>query len=758
VEKIRLGFLTVHGDTENHSQMMGGVFEAAEKYDVSVIRFATRVFAENYDRYNAELDNLQKIVKEQQLDGLMYLGWMPGLAGKYFPAFLERFNYLPIVSLGTKYDDIPNVYADPEKCITDLMEHMIHTHGCSRIVFVPPSIPDIRNEVYMRIINKYGLYHEELLISNNDLRDLPFEDRMLRVLAILLDERQVKFDAVLVMFDTDAQNLLKQLKIRGIRVPGDFAIASYEDTEFANYSLPPLTTITYPWREVGYYGCEKLIKILHHETIENSTGIISKLIIRNSCGCRFNNVKLSKIDVVQPDRHATGTKDFSQILDFSQSIRQMFPYTSLQIEQLLRALVSDFALGTTTAFFNTFEEQLEADMLLHPSIDMMDETEELVYFLRNRIVAFLSNDSRSILLFESILLKTLLIIKEKSISIIGYGNIEMKGINQQLHYVSQSLISTFNLKPLLRVLENNLSNLQIRSCYIFLAKHGNLDDCSLIFKYDNGIRSMEQKSRVRLGYISEEISGKHKRLLCQLLYVQDECLGVIVFEPQLIDIRIYQTLSLHISSALKSALLMENLTHEITLRKEKENQLQFIANHDALTGLHNRRYFNSTLEYLLENGKEKASVKAPFYLVFIDFDDIKIINDTYGHDAGDELLIEIALRLKTTLSGFSYRLPNDADGFEEKSEAIFRLGGDEFTAIVSGISLYEMEQLAAEMIDTVKAPYQVEGKKIHITCSIGISSYPDDANSAVEIVTCADTAMYRAKTKKSMFCFYNEKD
>ena len=86
------------------------------------------------------------------------------------------------------------------------------------------------------------------------------------------------------------------------------------------------------------------------------------------------------------------------------------------------------------------------------------------------------------------------------------------------------------------------------------------------------------------------------------------------------------------------------------------------------------------------------------------------------------------------------------------------MGGDEFTAIVSGISLYEMEQLAAEMIDTVKAPYQVEGKKIHITCSIGISSYPDDANSAVEIVTCADTAMYRAKTKKSMFCFYNEKD
>lgn len=760
MKKIKLGFLTVHGDTENHSQMMNGVFEAANINNANVIRFATKYYAEDLSRYNLELNILYKIIESQDLDGLMFLGWMPGLVGKYFEDFLKRFDSMPMVSLGTNYENIPNVYADPEICITDLLEHMIKVHGYKRIVFVPPSSPDIRAAVYIEEMQKYGLYREELCITNNDLCDLLFEDRMKRVLAILMDERKVKFDAILVMFDTDAQNLLKELKLRDINVPADLAIASYEDTEFANYCMPPLTTITYPWREVGYRGCEKIIRLIQHNKIEYSVGIASKLIIRNSCGCSFSSIKLSKVEGKIQANHFVAKVDYKFMLQFSYRINDAFPSSQVNVEKLLNALVTDFAENTSTCFFNEFVGQLQMIIVRNPYLDSIDDIEEVIYYIRNMVVTYIANDSRLLVLFEDIILKTQITIKEKAISIIGFGNIQLKDINRELHNVSQSLISTFNTKTMLDVLDNNLHKLQIPSCYIFLFAQGSYEKCTLIFRYVNGMRVAIENSHVRLGYISDTILETHQKVLCQLLNIGSEYIGVIVFEPLFIDERIYRTLALHISSALKGALLLENLKEEISLRKEKEMLLMHLANHDPLTDLFNRRHFNKTIQNIISHSVEHPNEEVRFFLIFIDFDDFKQVNDKYGHDVGDLQIIEIAKRLKTFMSKYPYLIPDEEkDGSNiDMKEAVFRLGGDEFTAIAAGLSNEQMKNAASELINTMKASYFIDGQEILITCSIGISIYPDDADSAEMIVKYADTAMYRAKTVKSMFYFYGKKE
>ena len=759
MEKLKLGFLTVFGEEDNHSHMMSGVFEAAEKYNTSVIRFAVEGFSEDYDKVNTELNNMYKVIEAQKLDGLMFLGWMPGVVGPFFDDFLKRFSYMPVVSLGARYDNTSNIFADSKNKIIDLLEHLIHKHNCKNIVFVPPIKPDVRLEYYITVMKKYGLYREDLMISYDDLKHVPFRDRLKRVMVILLDERKVEVDAVFVMFDTDAQYLFEELKVRGLNVPGDIAIVSNEDSEFANYSFPPLTVVTFPWREVGYHGCRKIIQIIQKEQVDNSTGISGKFIIRNSCGCRSNSIKLSKIEDRQRINVFSGELDYRQIMQFTTQLSAVFPYTQLDIETLLLSLVKDFERKTTISFFKEFEDQLQTVVNMYPYRNNIDEIEEFIYYLRNLIISYFKQDGEVVILFDDIILKASIIIKEKYISVIGYENIEMKVINRELHYLGQSLSSTFSWKNLVSVLEHYLRKIQIPSCFIFLAEQDSFDKYSLILNYSNGVRTANTGTPVGFGYISDELMANHPKLLCMILHIEDEFLGFIVFEPVLLDARIYETLALHISSGLKSALLLEKLSEEIVLREEKEKQLLHNANYDFLTDLFNRRSFIKTIHYIVNRFDLHPDKESHFYLVFIDFDDFKQVNDTYGHDIGDLLIIAISEKFKNLIREYSYHIPEELkdDAENDMSEAIFRIGGDEFTAIVAGISKEKMTTLAGELVRTVNSPYMIEDHEICISCSIGISKYPDQSDDADTLVKYADTAMYHAKTTKNMFFFSEEK-
>lgn len=756
MKKLKLGFLTVLGNEENHSEKMGGVFEAAADNNAGVIRFAARVHYEDYNMFNKELDNLYNVIDAQKLDGLMFLGWMPGIVGAFFDDFLKRFSYMPVVSLGAKYDNVPNVYADPEKSLTHLMNHLIEVHGYKKIVFVPPCYPDIRMDIYTRIMKEHGFFQEDLLISYDDLKDIPLQDRMKRVLSILFDERKVDADAIFVMFDTDAQTIFQKLHSRGINVPADIAIVSNEDSEFANYSLPPLTVVTFPWRDVGYYGCQKIIRIIRNEKPENTTGLSGKLIIRNSCGCLSNSVTLSKIEDRQEIATSTGAADYKNMLHFSDQIQKAFPSSQLNTKKLLCSLIEDFEGQTTTRFFEEFEKQLQDTVNRSPYRDSIDEIEEIIFFLRNLVIPYIAPRSVDVVLFDDILLKSTVIIKEKFVSIIGYDNIEMNAINQELHYLSQDLSGTFSAKKLASVLENNLHKLRIPSCCIYLSREKTFSEFSLLLNYSDNARTASDDTEAGTGCLSDEFVEKHPRLLCQLLHIEDEYLGFIVFEPLLFDARIYERLSLHISSSLKSAILLEKLSEEISLRKEKELQLMHNANYDSLTDLYNRRFFIRTIHYILDRAVRFPEKKLRFYLVFIDFDDFKQVNDNFGHDVGDLLIIEISKKFKNLIRRYSYHIPEEIidDSENGMSEAIFRLGGDEFTAIVAGISMEEMKDLASELINTVKSPYLIEGHEIRISCSLGISIYPDHSDNADQLIKYADMAMYHAKMTKDMCCFY----
>ncbi len=146
------------------------------------------------------------------------------------------------------------------------------------------------------------------------------------------------------------------------------------------------------------------------------------------------------------------------------------------------------------------------------------------------------------------------------------------------------------------------------------------------------------------------------------------------------------------------------------------------ANYDNLTGIANRRTYTEEIKKMF---KEKES----FVLMFIDLNKFKMINDNYGHHIGDEVLKEVAKRLYSQL---------DEDDF------LARVGGDEFVIISKKKKVF-LPKFIQKIEDNVIGYHEIEGKKIHIELSIGISMYPDDAKSAQLLCKCADMAMYKAK-------------
>lgn len=187
-------------------------------------------------------------------------------------------------------------------------------------------------------------------------------------------------------------------------------------------------------------------------------------------------------------------------------------------------------------------------------------------------------------------------------------------------------------------------------------------------------------------------------------------------------------------------LLEDNLKQIAAELKRSNAELRVSSEHDPLTGLPNRILFQERLTQSLEWANRQNRMVA---LLFLDLNDFKHVNDTLGHQIGDLLLKTIGDRLKGCLRG---------------SDTVSRLGGDEFTVILPGIpSKSDVARVSQKILDTIIQDMVLEGQKVLITTSIGISLYPTDAQDMKTLIKLADTAMYRAKgTGKNLYEFYKE--
>ena len=199
--------------------------------------------------------------------------------------------------------------------------------------------------------------------------------------------------------------------------------------------------------------------------------------------------------------------------------------------------------------------------------------------------------------------------------------------------------------------------------------------------------------------------------------------SVVAFDEELSDGR-----WVRVSERRTSDDRIVGIITDISDRKDLEDKMKHLAENDALTGLPNRVLFQDRLQQAIDSADRLETLVA---VMVLDLDRFKDVNDTMGHPAGDELLIQVAERLEQC---------------RRKTDTIARLGGDEFAVIATNLkSPFDAEHLARRIVNSIAAPFQLSDNEVHTATSIGISFYPQDEGGPDELLRNADVALYRAK-------------
>ncbi len=192
--------------------------------------------------------------------------------------------------------------------------------------------------------------------------------------------------------------------------------------------------------------------------------------------------------------------------------------------------------------------------------------------------------------------------------------------------------------------------------------------------------------------------------------------------------------------AVGKIILHEGTVEDVTDRKLAQQQVSYLAYYDALTGLPNRLLMQDRLKNALASAGRAGRKVA---ILFLDLDRFKIINDSLGHSFGDLLLQQVAKRLKHEI---------------RDEDTVSRVGGDEFLIVLNSVeSEAEVQTIAARIVNSLTGDYSIQGRSLSISCSVGISLFPQHGKDAETLIKNADAAMYCAKEKGSgTLCFFTE--
>jgi diguanylate cyclase (GGDEF)-like protein len=196
---------------------------------------------------------------------------------------------------------------------------------------------------------------------------------------------------------------------------------------------------------------------------------------------------------------------------------------------------------------------------------------------------------------------------------------------------------------------------------------------------------------------------------------------------------------------------IEGTVQDLTERRRAEEQIRFLAYHDGLTGLGNRSLFTESLNLAIPRARRRGTKLGILYL---GLDDFKRVNDTLGHDVGDDVLRQVADRIVQGAMRAKVSARQRPPGFEP---AIARLGGDEFGVLISDVTdASGLALISEQLLQGLQRPYRINGDEVVISTSVGIATWPDDGDRVDALLGNADAAMHHAKAKgRNTCCFYD---
>ncbi|MDR3013197.1 MAG: GGDEF domain-containing protein [Chitinispirillales bacterium] len=739
-----LGFFVSELENPYAQTLVRGITDAAVEADANVIIFPGKSPKVPYN-YRYQYNAIYKLATKDHIDALILAtGTMVNfLSDAEFKDFYGRYSDIPLVSISIPLEGISSVLIDNKVGLRDVFEHLVDVHKLKKIAWIggPESNVEAqeRLQVYREVLLKHGLVYDESLVVTGDFTKYSG----VRAIEEFLDVRKVSFEALAAANDEMALSAMEELQKRGYKIPQDIAVVGFDNVESAHYSSPSLTTVAQPIYEQAYNAVQLAFRLIGGRGAHN-IALPTTMVLRESCGC------------------------FSQVASL---VGASDSGAGLAAEEASNKDGADVTMTTilSKARGHVVDGKLDGDAvigLLKELSALIDTTEsdrtEKLRFWQNAITEFRAQASLKALSIDAVVELEDFFHKARMLLLEAYFKNDLKRWDiyhrdiSGLRDVITLLISDVNnTKAALNSIIPGLREMGMVSFYVFLHDMPERHEISTDWNFRKNIILVVADDD-RPG-ISKQISGRSmpvKSILDSSLYPQDrrytfvasslfymnEHIGFVVCEPNFNDIYIFESLTVEISCSLKLINLVQTRQRiELQLQTaleelEKYNeQLSSISETDELTGLLNRRGFLNNARHMLSIAQR---TKKGGILFFADLDGLKGINDTYGHEEGDNAIKVVASVLKKAF---------------RESDALARLGGDEFTVLTLNshpedalLSMFEKRIIAYvdDYNKTSDKPYKV-------ATSIGMVSFNYDDHVEIEkLMSDADALLYQQKKEK----------
>lgn len=518
-------------------------------------------------------NSVYDIAKSDLIDGIIMISSSLSsyITNEEFENFCKNYSDKFIVSIGKEINDAANILVDNRSGMKELLTHLIEIHNYKKIAFIkgPENNTEAieRFEVYKDVLDKYNIPFDENLV----VKGLFLGDTAKNALNTLLDERNVDFDVIVAPNDTIAIQIIQELAFRGIRVPEDKAVVGFDDIKDSIQFFKPLTTVHQPLFEIGYKAMKTLFEAMYGQKASSKFILPTKLVIRESCGCKgsFNSEekivkvigKYTSFETLNRLRELLIT-DISELLyeQFSNIIdnKLLFEWA----EDIIDSLIEDIKDLREGRFLITLEEILSEAITNRVDAYFWNF---IIIRIFNSVISNLSS-SRRIDFTNHLKKKSKYILDKVREKIMDYPIMETKR-KFDFFMVTQSLTTCFDLNILSDTISKHFSKMGIKSCYICLFENNTNNE---ITKYSRVLIAYENKEKIEYNENEaifrtfEIVPGGPRKLSNESQYVigvlsfYNELLGFVLYELEFRENKeIFEFLTLQLSNTIKGVIEYE---------------------------------------------------------------------------------------------------------------------------------------------------------------------------------------------------------
>lgn len=760
-QRLNIGLLIDDIDAVFTNEACKGAVLAAKAIDANMFIFPGGYLdhediSEEHLKYEYQYNTLFDFACNKHLDVLYIMMGM--IAGRVSDndkiAFLEKFIGIPVVALYTKMDGYTSAIYDNRIGFSNAIRHLITEHNAKKIGYVsgPKTNVDAmqRMDTFKRVLNEENIpIVDDYIIYGN------FEESSEGIIRELV-EKHPEIEALVFANDRMALGGYRAFEKMGIHVGDDILVVGFDNSVFAPTLNPPLSTVEANASELSYQAVYNARHFLETQKMENME-VKTHFIKRASCGC--NKFDTEGISGMLEFDHTTNKEDINL------NTVHRFLFGNYLKGSAIQRIKDDISVLIKMLFdladernFEKYEKDLEVLFMQLINNSLLQYTTVELFFnfliymqqtLTNRIDGY--EDKLRIVntfskMYRDLAMSNCQIVQERE-----------QGLDRISHLINNMTANMFLMENSIEVpydiALNNLNSVGIHSAYLYTYQntihHARGTAWSkpnkILFKaYYDGDKSYpvpEEQQLLVTGKLFNNpfIISDHARIMVlSPLFSGDELFGLLFSEVDYKDFGNIASISFQISAALKSFLLLEQ-QQEIQTRmalnlnqiKESNQRLSVISQSDELTGLYNRRGFLEHAQNIIRSKKNQGKHGL---IVYADMDNLKMINDKYGHDEGDFALKEIASIL--------------TDVFR-RSDIVGRLGGDEFTALAL-VNIENYENIMRRRINEVTLRHnKVAGKPYPIEMSAGIYEFECNADVDIyDLLSASDELLYEDKKRR----------